>query len=111
MDLILTCSFQEAPNPTSSETNLEDDKTKAATDLIDDVAKTASENVDEDTKSGIKRGSDVEEKQVEIKDIPDHKIEEVNEGKCSLMSALQLLDDIDSCYIPSKSALQLLAEI
>ena len=67
--------------------------------------------MDEDSQSAIKRGSDVDQKQVEIKDIPDRKIEEMNEGKCSLISALQLLDDIDSCYIPSKSALQLLAEI
>ena len=87
---------------------MENDKTNAATD---DVAKPTSKNMDEDTQSAIKRGSNVEQKQVEIKAIPDPKIEEVNEGKCSLTSALQLLDDIDSCYIPSKSALQLLAEI
>ena len=111
MNLILTCLFQDAPNPTSSETNMEDNKTNAATDIIDDVPKTTPENVDEDSQSAIKRGSDVDQKQVEIKDIPDRKIEEMNEGKCSLISALQLLDDIDSCYIPSKSALQLLAEI
>ena len=92
---------------------MDDTKTNAAIDILDDVAKTASENVNEDTQSSIKRGSDVEQKEVEIKEIPDHKMEEVNEGKCSLISALQLLDDIDSCvcYIPSKSALQLLAEI
>ena len=111
LDLILSCLFKDAPNPTSSETNLEDDKTNATTEIIDDVAKTTSENVAEDSQSAIKRGSDVEQKQVEIKNIPDRKIEEVNEGKCSLISALQLLEEIDSCYIPSKSALQLLAEI
>ena len=112
MDLILTCLFQDAPNPTSSETNLEDNKSNAATDIIDDVPKTTPETVDEDSQSAIKKGTDVEQKQVEIKDIPDRKIEEMNEGKCSL-SALQLLDDIGSGYIPStrKSALQLLAEI
>ena len=90
---------------------MEDDKTNAATEIIDDVPKTTPENGNEDSQSAIKRGSDVEQKQVEIKVIPDRKIEEVNEGKCSLISALQLLEEIDSCYIPSKSALQLLAEI
>merc|ERR1711971_1527836 len=103
--------LQDAPNPTSSETNLEDNKSNAATDIIDDVPKTTPETVDEDSQSAIKKGSDVEQKQVEIKNIPDRKIEEMNEGKCSLISALQLLEDIDSCYIPTKSALQLLAEI
>ena len=113
MDLILTCLFQDAPNPTSSETKFEDIKTNAATDIIVDVPKTTPETVNEDSQSAIKKGSDVEQKQVEIKDIPDRKIEEMNEGKCSLISALQLLDDIGSGYIPStrKSALQLLAEI
>merc|ERR1711971_1011235 len=103
--------LQDAPNPNSSETILEDDKSNAATDIIDDLSKTTPENVDEDSQSAIKKGSDVEQKQVEIKNIPDRKIEEMNEGKCSLISALQLLEDIDSCYIPTKSALQLLAEI
>ena len=111
-DLILTWLFQDAPNHTSSETNLEDNKTNEATGLIENAAKTASENVDEDTQTPIKRqktvsfSENVEQEQV---------IEEATEGKSSLKSALQLLDEIDDeiskCYIPSKSALQLLAEI
>ena len=110
LDLILTQLFQDAPNPTSSETNLEDDKTNEATDVIEDVSKSAFENMDEDTQTPIKR-----QKTVSFSENVEQEIEEATEGKSSLKSALQLLDEIDDekgkCYIPSKSALQLLAEI
>ena len=110
LDLILTQLFQDAPNPTSSETNLEDDKTNEATDVIEDVSKSAFENMDEDTQTPIKR-----QKTVSFSENVEQEIEEATEGKSSLKSALQLLDEIDGekgkCYIPSKSALQLLAEI
>ena len=109
LDLILTWLFQDAPNPTSSETNLEDDKTNEATDVIEDVSKIAIENADEDTQIPIKR-----QKTVSFSENVEQEIE-ATEGKSSLKSALQLLDEIDDekgkCYIPSKSALQLLAEI
>ena len=86
---------------------MEDDKTNEATE---DVSKSASENVDEDTQTPIKR-----QKTVSFSENVEQEIEEATEGKSSLKSALQLLDEIDDekgkCYIPSKSALQLLAEI
>ena len=79
---------------------MEDDKTNEATGVIENAAKTASENVDEDTQTPIKRqktvsfSENVEQEQV---------IEEATEGKSSLKSALQLLDEIDDeiskCYI------------
>merc|ERR1712008_50930 len=47
--------LQDAPNHTSSETNLEDNKTNEETGVIENAAKTASENVDEDTQTPIKR--------------------------------------------------------
>ena len=110
LDLILTWLFQDAPNHTFSETNLEDDKTNEATNVIEDVCKSAFENADEDTQTPIKR-----QKTVSFSENVEQEIEEATEGKSSLKSALQLLDEIDDekgkCYIPSKSALQLLAEI
>ena len=52
---------------------------------------------------------------VKVEQEKKDKIEEATEGKCSLKSALQIFDEIDAeigtCYIPTKSALQLLAEI
>ena len=107
LDLILTLLFQDAPNHTFSGTNLEDNKTNEATE---DISKSASENVDEDTQTPIKR-----QKTVSFSENVEQEIEEATEGKSSLKSALQLLNEVDAekgkCYIPSKSALQLLAEI
>ena len=89
---------------------MEDDKTNEATDVIGDVARSASENVDEDPQTPIKR-----QKTVSFSENVEQEIEEATEGKSSLKSALQLLDEIDDekgkCFIPSKSAIQLLAEI
>ena len=93
-----------------------------------------SENVDEpsDIKSQASSKSSVKSSHDHLEEIldevidpgSDEKIEDANkvseenpdtEGKTSLKSALQLLDEIDAdigkCYIPMKNALQLLAEI
>ena len=85
LDLILTWLFQDAPNPTSSEPNLEDDKTNEATDVIEDVSKSASENADEDTQTPIKR-----QKTVSFSENVEQEIEEATEGKSFLKSGLQL---------------------
>ena len=85
LDLILTWLFQDAPHHTSSETNLEDDKTNEATDVIEDVSKSASENADEDTQTPIKR-----QKTVSFSENVEQEIEEATEGKSFLKSALQL---------------------
>ena len=90
---------------------MEDNKTNAATGIIEDVVKTASDNVDEDTKPSIKR-----QKTVSFSDeTVEQEIEEATEGKSSLKSIIQLIDEIDDekgkCCIPLKSALQLLAEL
>jgi 3-oxoacyl-ACP reductase-like protein len=87
---------------------LEDNKTNEATGEIEDVAKTASEK---DTQTPIKRKKTVSFSDEDL----EQEIEEATQGKSSRKNALQLLDEIDDeigkCYIPSKSALQLLAEI
>jgi hypothetical protein len=86
---------------------LEDNKTNEATGEIEDVAKTASEK---DTQTPIKRKKTVSFSDEDL----EQEIEEATQGKSSRKNALQLLDEIDEigkCYIPSKSALQLLAEI
>ena len=85
LDLILTWLFQDAPHHTSSETNLEDDKTNEATDVIEDVSKSASENADEDTQTPIKR-----QKTVSFSENVEQEIEEATEGKSFLKSGLQL---------------------
>ena len=82
LDLILTWLFQDAPNHTFSETNLEDNKTNEATE---DISKSASENVDEDTQTQIKR-----QKTVSFSENVEQEIEEATEGKSFLKSALQL---------------------
>ena len=85
LDLILTWLFQDAPHHTSSETNLEDDKTNEATDVIEDVSKSAFENMDEDTQTPIKR-----QKTVSFSENVEQEIEEATEGKSFLKSGLQL---------------------
>ena len=86
LDLILTWSFQDAPNHTSSETNLEDNKTDEATGEIEDVVKTATDNVDGDTKPSTKRQKTVSFSDETI----EQEIKEATEGKSSLKSSLQL---------------------
>jgi len=82
--------LQDAPNPTSSETNLEDDKTNEATDVIEDVSKSAFENVDEDTQTPIKR-----QKTVSFSENVEQEIEEATEDTTRLHQEISSYNDLN----------------
>ena len=92
----------------STKSDLDQLKDESHEDIIRDDDEKVEEEEDEDQEE--------EERKLELEVARTDVGNEETEGKTSILkSALQLLDEIDSeigkCYIPSKSALQLLAEI
>jgi len=82
--------LQDAPNHTSSETILEDDKTNEATDVIEDVCKSAFENADEDTQTPIKR-----QKTVSFSENVEQEIEEATEDTPRLHQEISSYNDLN----------------